>query len=173
MRRFASILHLDTSVLLPLLDKNGKVVPRDQTIALRRFRYRLPRENKKVKISAVALGEVLKKVIETGYLELIEELKEFALRMGENLELCYFPRFRNSYYNFNNILQQFLDADDYLRDRPADAIILVIATLDREADILYTMDNSILLNRKIKNVVNNVRKVNCFKRLKISSPPGR
>lgn len=167
---FASVIHLDTSVFLPIIDRKKLIVSRDEFSALRSFAYRLTRNNQKVKVSIVVLGEILKKAIEGSCIELVEELQDFALKMKNRLELCYIPKFRNSCNDFCKILQEILDVDDYLRDNPSDALILTIAVLDEEADVLYTIDSTLLISSKVHNFVNQTRQEYGFKRLTIKSP---
>ena len=71
------------------------------------------------------------------------------------------------------MLQRLLEADDYLRDHPADALILTISALDEEADILYTTDTTLLFSKRISETMNEIRKERGFKPLKIRPPPGK
>jgi len=170
LRRFASTVYLDTSVLLPMLDKKGEIVPKDQASALSKFRYRLTRNNQKVKISIAVLGEVLVKAIERKRLELIDEMAEFTKKMEDRLEV-YSPKFRSAYQEFYKVLENLLIADDYLRDHPTDALILTMAALDEETSVFYTMDNKILLSKRIKDAVERIRSEYNYRPLKINSPP--
>jgi len=167
---FASVVHLDTSVFLPIIDKKKLIVSRDEVSAFRRFAYRLMRNNQKVKVSIVVLGEILKKAIEANCIELTLELQDFVLKMDDRLELCYIPKFRNACNDFCKVLQKILDTDDYLRDNPSDALILTTAVLDEEADVLYTIDSTLLISSKVHNFVNQTRQEYGFKRLTIKSP---
>jgi len=161
---------LDSSVLLPLLDREARIVPRDQVTALNRFRYRILRRNIKVKISIIVLGEVLQKAVKEDALEILNELSRLLSYMNERLEFCSLRKFRNAYSRFPEVLQSLLNEDDWLRDSPTDALILTQALLDAEVNVLYTSDTKLLLSTRIKDFANRIREREGYNPMRIKAP---
>ena len=164
------VIHLDTSVLLPLVDRKKLVSKKDEVEGLGAFHYRLLRGNQKIKVSIVVLGEFLNKAINEGCIDLIWELQEFVSQMNNRFSV-YVPKFRDVGARFAEVLQEVLEYDDYLRDHPADAMILATAILDEEASCLYTFDTTLVTSTGIYDYVKNKRAEYGFKRLRIRPPP--
>ena len=165
------VIHLDTSVLLPLVDRRKLVSKKDEVRSLNNFRYRLLRGSQKIRVSIVVLGEFLNKAINSEECaDLIQELQDFVLQMNGRFSV-YVPKFRDFGAHFAEVLQGALECDDYLRDHPADAIILVTAILDEEASCLYTFDTNLVFSTRIADYVRNKRDEYGFKRLRIRPPP--
>ena len=164
------VIHLDTSVLLPLVDKKKLVSEEDEVRSLSGFRYRLLRGNQKIKVSIIALGEFLNKAINEKCVDLIWELQDFISQMNGRFSV-YMPKFRDIGAYFTEVLQEVLECDDYLKDNPADAMILVTALLDEEASYLYTFDHVLVTSTRIHDYVKNRREEYGFKRLRIRPPP--
>ena len=166
------VIHLDTSVLLPLVDKEKLVSKEDEVRSLNNFHRSLLRGNQKIKVSIVVLGEFLNKAINSKERceDLIWELQVFISQMKGRFSV-YVPKFRDFGAHFAEVLQGALECDDYLRDHPADAIILVTAILDEEASCLYTFDTNLVFSTRIADYVRNKRDEYGFKRLRIRPPP--
>ena len=75
---FSSIIHLDTLVLIPIIDKKKVVASKDEVQSLSSFGYNLRKKNIKVKVSIVALGEIFSIALRKNVSVLIEELFSFA-----------------------------------------------------------------------------------------------
>lgn len=174
MNSYASVYYLDTSVLLPLLDKRALCVPKEQVREIRRFEQSIINYNVKIKIPILVLGETLLKVKERtpakGALEIFDALLGLQAKIGERMELCSLPRLRGAFHDYTHVLQRLIEADDWLRDNPTDVHVLAQAILDEEADILYTTDTTLLLSGKIKEAVSRLREEKGYKHLKISLP---
>jgi len=170
----SSTFHLDTSVLLPMLDKKSHIVSKDETKAFSRFRYNLEHNNNGVKTSLVVLGELFTKVLEEcspdDSQDIAFELLSFSQNLNGRLKCCA-EKFRHENQEFYSTLENLLGAEDRLRDNPTDALILSIATLDAESDVFYTTDTLILFNKRIRAVVDKTRSDCGFKPLKISPAP--
>lgn len=157
-----------------MLDKKSHIVSEDETKAFSRFRYNLEHNNNGVNTSLIALGELFTKVLEKcspdDSQDIAFELLSFSQNLNGRLKCCA-NRFRNENQEFYKTLENLLNAEDYLRDNPTDALILSMAILDKESDVFYTTDTLILLNKRIKAVVDKTRLDYGLKPLKISPAP--
>lgn len=157
-----------------MLDKKSHIVSRDETKAFSRFRYNLEHNNNGVKTSLVALGELFTQVLEEcspdDSQDIAFELLSFSQNLNGRLKCCT-EKFRDENQEFYKTLENLLNAEDYLRDNPTDALILSIAILDKESDVFYTTDTLILFNKRIKAVVDSTRSDCGLKPLKISPAP--
>jgi len=159
-------MHLDTSVLIPMLKKKGR--KDDIAKAAIRLRERAKRRgHTKLKITLPVLGELVLFCLREQTTEPLEELMTLKNALGEKLELGAVPKFRNTALDFHEVLSRLLRADDYLRDSPADAIIIALAVMDPEADVLKINDTTIILSGKLREEVNALRDELGFKKLKI------
>ena len=160
------VIHLDTSVLIPMLMREGH---RDDIArAAARLRERARKhKHTKLKIALPVLGELVLFCLREQTTEPLEELMKLKNALGERLELGAVPKFRGTTLDFHEALGRLLEADDYLRDNPTDAIIVALAVMDPEADVLKINDPTIILSRKLREEVDALRQELDFKRLRI------
>jgi len=161
LRTVASTFHIDTLVIIPMLVR-GRT--RNEIVReARRFRRRLTQVNIHVKVSLVALGELLVKSLEEYNGRLVGELIALKNELGDRLELGFFPPRE---FNVYSIADRLLNADDRLM--PADALIIASAIADQEADILY-MNDKIILSASLKEMINSIRSEYGFKKFKLEA----
>ena len=165
----SSVFYIDTSVLISMLDRECRFAKEEMVRAAKKLLYDVKRHRHQLRVSVIALGELLNVALreEHGF-TLLEELRELKQRLGESLVLCHSPRLRGDYSDLYSVVNKIVEIDDYLRDSAADVHILAVAILDREADVFYTTDKNILMSKKLKDTINQMRIERCFnKRLKI------
>ena len=96
MGQSPTTVHLDTSVLIPMLERRSyvKKYKKDEFRQAQILRKFLLERNFTVKISIVALGELTAMAVRENRLYLLDNLKRFMKKFGDNLKLCYSPRLR-------------------------------------------------------------------------------
>lgn len=160
------VIHIDTSILIAMLKRGG--YRNDVERAALRLRERVKKHgHTKLKISLPVLGELVLYCLREQDSSPLEELINLKGVLGERLELGAIHKFRGTSLDFHDVLRRLLEADDHLRDNPTDAIIVALAIMDPEVDVLKMNDPEIVLSRRLKEEVSRLRRELGFKKLKI------
>lgn len=177
--------HLDTNIVIPLIDSEGKIflVDKDTVNSMRKIIEKAKRNsNIKLIISNPVLGEIFTNILkksfklnilknkpdfEVAFMSIISVFNKIHRDLQNRLIIGYFHK-DTLYSDFCEILVRI---NGYLE--PMDRLILYQCALDDQATKFYTNDKNILYNgRMLEKNINDFRReyLNNNVRLRISPP---